>query len=169
MILSFSTKFKNGLPTLFIRKIWVGLVVFKISTLENWDEYMVKHFEQFGCNPDEEPVDVLAKIHTIREDSKNRWRAGMDIHFTVYPRSKKMFRFAPVVKCVSVQDIEIIHTPGHNEYRVLVDGFPASLEMVRAIAQNDGFNTLRDFLDFFDNGFTGKIIHWTNFKYPQPC
>jgi hypothetical protein len=42
-----------------------------------------------------------------------------------------------------------------------------SIKIVHAevIARKDGFDTLEDFLDWFSEDFTGKLIHWTDLKY----
>jgi len=40
-----------------------------------------------------------------------------------------------------------------------------SLWEIERLAENDGFNTASDFLEWFDHDFTGKIIHWTDYKY----
>jgi hypothetical protein len=31
--------------------------------------------------------------------------------------------------------------------------------------QNDGFDSIEDFFSYFDKGFKGKIIHWTDLRY----
>ena len=33
------------------------------------------------------------------------------------------------------------------------------------LAVNDGFDGLKEFFQFFDRDFSGKIIHWTTQKY----
>ncbi|WZL88291.1 hypothetical protein VS868_11860 [Salinimicrobium sp. 3283s] len=100
------------------------------------------------------------KAHTIREDSKDLWKAGRDIHFVINNRTKQRFQFAPVVKCVSVQKVEISFM---ND--VLVDGRELSFNEIEVLAKNDGFDSVEDFFSWFNKDFTGKIIHWTNLKY----
>lgn len=114
------------------------------------------------------------KRHTIREDKTNRWKAGNDIHFVINNRTKDRFQFAPIVKCKSVQNIEIkemIMTARPNcmiedkIYTVKVDNKYLTISEVENLAINDGFPDTKAFFDFFENGFIGKIIHWTNTKY----
>ena len=33
------------------------------------------------------------------------------------------------------------------------------------LSQNDGFDSVQDFLDYFSENFYGKIIHWTDLIY----
>jgi hypothetical protein len=127
----------------------------------------------------------IPKLHTIREDASNRWRAGMDIHFVINNRSKNRFQFAPVVKCVGVQDIEItdvthisypndfstkihltVSKDGWTEtftqaFSVKVDGIQLPPDKVHQLAINDGFDSVEDFFAYFDKDFKGKIVHWT--------
>ena len=84
-----------------------------------------------------------------------------------------MFRFAPQFSVVSVQ--EIFMTYYHSDViKISINGrelfgHPERLEL----ALNDGFDTWEDFFNYFypiiqkskDKCFTGKIIHWTDFKY----
>jgi hypothetical protein len=43
--------------------------------------------------------------------------------------------------------------------------FPLTDEQVLELAQNNGFDTVKDFFEYFNKDFKGKIIHWTDFKY----
>jgi hypothetical protein len=173
MTLSFTQQI-NGKPNLFIDKIWTGLeeiichgdysyVPEKIST---WEYYRKKHIGMFG-KPWEEGFIPDAKIHTIREDKSGRWRAGMDIHFVINNRTPQRFQFAPVIKCKSVQIIEIKVSELNGEPLrcIRVDGRLLVFEEMTRIAINDGFDNIRDFFSYFNKDFTGKIIHWTNRKY----
>jgi hypothetical protein len=163
MILSFSTKFPNGKPTYFIDKIWDGFI--KDSCLNNtiYQRYAKLYFEKFGKRWDFQTVSK-PKRHTIRKDEHNRWKPGMKIHFTVFPRSKKMFQFAPALECKSVQKVEIFKRDGLRFIRI--DGrFINSNQVAEEIAKNDGFDSVDDFFDWFNTDFEGKIIHWTDLKY----
>jgi uncharacterized protein YqfB (UPF0267 family) len=117
------------------------------------------------------------KIHTIREDSKDRWHPGMRIHMATGVRTKKYHCFMQV-GVVSVQKVEMaIHSVGrvmvyvHNE----VDGTWKELdeEEIRELAYKDGFYSLAEFELWFypliQDGdgmrFRGKIIHWTDYRY----
>lgn len=100
MILPFSTSL-NGKPTRFVEKIVFGLYKKQIISLDKASELLdtpmsfIKIFE-------------IEKLHTVREDLKERWRPGINIHFFINVRQKNMFRFAPVLPVVSTQKIEFI-------------------------------------------------------------
>ncbi|AYO58211.1 hypothetical protein CO230_08790 [Chryseobacterium sp. 6424] len=180
MILPFSTQL-NGKPTLFIEKIWEGF--FRNDFFGGKDTEFIKYFdlhkEKFGRTWDELPADnrlEFPKIHTIRKDEKNRWKPGMMIDFFINNRTKNAFRFAPRVQVVSTQGIHIRHHTGHVEVFINgewfgevfhhgLDDIDSLTQDLELLAKNDGFNCVEDFFAYFDEDFTGKIIHWTNFKY----
>lgn len=96
----------------------------------------------------------------------------MDIHFVVGNRTPKRYQFAPVVKCVSVQEIFMSYDKV-NGLEISIDG---KYHYWRSsdLAINDGFDSLEAFEEYFikvckqdkaHQCFTGKIIHWTNLKY----
>lgn len=77
---------------------------------------------------------------------------------------------------MSTQTIEIIHYPltipkGEMRYWVKIDGKlfydVAGIEKDKMLqlAQNDGFDTIEEFFEYFNEDFTGKIIHWTGLRY----
>lgn len=112
--------------------------------------------------------ETISKKHTIREDKNNRWKPGMWIDFFINARTKKMFRFAPRIKVVSVQKISIEHDLFFGKHlgpQVLVDNKKLSLDKLELLAKNDGFDNIEEFFQWFDKDFTGKIIHWTDLKY----
>ena len=185
MILPFSTQI-NKKPSYFPEKIITGLEqndlitfdetehLFKTKVFVNHPKGELKgecvHMIKFDTTINHKP-----KIHTIREDKKNRWKVGTKIDFFINARQKNMFRFAPVLPVVSTQKIEIqyelsfyrkktkiiyiddklfYHEIEHNNEFKMLD-----------FAQNDGFDTMEDFFDYFNKDYKGKIIHWTNFKY----
>lgn len=172
MILPFSTQL-NGKPTYFVEKIHSGLL--QNDLLQGFD---LGHEHEFdldklcSCEP---------KLHTIREDKNNRWKSGNNIHFFINNRTKNAFQFAPVLPVVSVQKVEIEYlfkTDEEKEVCVCIDSVPravvriyhgkvtsCSAGIVRKLAQNDGFDTIEDFLAYFNEDFTGKIIHWTDLRY----
>lgn len=163
-----------GQPNYFIEKVWSSLTFEdprEYSILHNL--YQLEHAKKFGTKWDDEYENIvrayMAKPHTIR--AGNRWKAGMDIHFATNPRSKNYFQFAPVIPCVSVQEIEIIYTgysPNtpvvyvHNGKSLMN---PLSYSEIKKLAQNDGFDSVEQFFAWFDADFKGKIIHWTDLTY----
>jgi len=163
MILGFSTQL-NSKPTYFVEKIHSGLL--QKNLLQGFDLGYNHEFDLdklITCEP---------KLHTIREDKSNRWKVGTKIDFFINCRQKNMFRFAPVVPVVSVQEIEIEwYNKEHKKpewYKnvtISVDGFYLNATKIIELAQNDGFDNVEDFFVYFDKDFIGKIIHWTDLKY----
>lgn len=173
MILPFSTKL-NGKPTRFVEKIIFGLyksdliTIGKASELLNTPMSIIEVFEN-------------QKIHTIREDKNNRWKPGTMIDFFINARTKQMFRFAPRIAVVSTQKVEMIWTGKATPIPTIdiwIDGecYVANYEpeynssqqrqtRMEELAYNDGFDTVEEFLEYFNTDFTGKIIHWTDKRY----
>lgn len=122
------------------------------------------------------------KKHTMRVDEKDRWRAGMKIHHAHGVRTKRYLMFLEGV-CKSTQRIEIESHDGvlnddYYVYRVTIKsvefimGFKVTVddrimnrETIDLIAKNDGFDSTKDFFTWFWDGFSGKIIHFTDLKY----
>lgn len=166
MVLAFTEKINNK-PTYFVEKIWQHFPCeFTADVFENYIDGLP--------NFHEDAVDFIPKLHTIRRDASNRWKAGNKIHFTINNRTKNSFQFAPVVHCISTQKIEI----KYEEYiledltktrgiKVLIDEkeIQNNPEKLDALIKNDGFSSRKDFFEYFNEDFTGKIIHWTNLKY----
>jgi hypothetical protein len=170
MILGFSTQLK-GKPTYFVDKILIGIDKhLGVFHTENFRKYYKKKFDS------KPPININSKIHTIREDPKDRWKKGNKIDFFINVRKKDMFRFAPVLVVVSTQKFEIkYHT---NTFLVYIDeklfffgnrDFTINefenYEGMLKLAHNDGFETIQDFCTYFNEDFTGKIIHWTDLRY----
>lgn len=84
-----------------------------------------------------------------------------------------MFRFAPSITVVSVQLIEIVYYTDREvllndlppKKRVAIDGNILKEAEILQLAQNDGFDTVEEFFEYFNEDFTGKLIHWTDKKY----
>jgi len=148
MTLSFR-EFIGGRPTFFPEKILQGI--------DNGNEYNLHH-----CR--------FPKIHTIRADPKKRWRVGMDIHFVIKNRTPQRYQFAPVMKVLAIQQIEIEWINGTKPC-VVIDGghfynpIVGIDEGMIHLAINDGFDSLEKFFEYFRTDFTGIIIHWTKGLY----
>jgi hypothetical protein len=170
MTLSFKTHI-DGKPTNFVGQIWNGFIVNK-GTLQ------IDFGQLANCINSSNLDELLTikdgiKIHTIRADTKNRWRVGMVIHFVVKNRTPDRFQFAPTIPVKYIQEI-YIRWSGTVVY-VSIDGKPfySSLtnkpEMLNHrmlfLAKNDGFDSVEDFFKYFNTDFKGKIIHWTDFTY----
>lgn len=112
-----------------------------------------------------QPILDKKKVHTLREDKHNRWKPGMKMHMATGVRTKNYNQFNLEV-CQSTQNIKITNKSNYlNETEVTVDGRQLSESEIQQLAWNDGFENLVDFWWWFQDGFTGKIIHWTNLKY----
>lgn len=110
-----------------------------------------------------------SKIHTIRADKRNRWKAGMKMHMATGVRTKKYKCFKQNV-CKSIQKIKIKYSPKsfYGKYipsKIYIDGKSINFVALCELSKNDGFETVSDFLDWFNKDFKGKIIHWTDKKY----
>lgn len=187
MILGFKTKI-NGKPTYFVEKIQALLL--EVGRINNNYDFQrdVAGFVYEHLKKDNNEINdlelakryasIYPKLHTIREDKTGRWKPGMMIDFFINVRTKNMFRFAPGVPVVSIQKIEIVwHSDSRNlelsklapkrfnYVDVIVDNNILYFEDVKLLAQNDGFNDIYDFFFYFNQDFSGKIIHWTDKQY----
>ncbi|WP_379963976.1 hypothetical protein [Epilithonimonas sp. UC225_85] len=161
MILSFKTKI-NGKPTNFVEKIWEGFlqkgIQFKAVEMKIGMEALPEDYKVKTHHP---------KLHTIRKDEKNRWKPGNLIDFFINARTKDMFRFAPRIKVLSTQQIKIFHQKNslENSAFVYMDDKRMREKQIETLAINDGFESVESFFEYFNEDFTGKIIHWTDLKY----
>lgn len=124
------------------------------------------------------PAKILEgkKIHTIREDKHSRWKKGTLIHMVVKSRTPDQQQFT-TCQCTGVQDIEIKYTDNRGAVEIHIDGrhlgtwhrfMPmksVSPEKIIQLAVNDGFEGVKEFLNWFQRDFKGKIIHWTGVRY----
>lgn len=171
MTLGFSRKI-NGKPTYFVDKIWQCLLRDDVEMNALELEHKLK--EALPIIGKTKIGDFPQKKHTIRRDSKNRWKEGNDIHFIIYNRTPARMQFAPVVKVQSIQKIEISYhqikdwkgfITNNNAPMIRIDGCVMSGSEAEELAINDGFDSLDAFFEWFSEDFTGKIIHWTDKKY----
>lgn len=170
MILPFSTQI-NGKNTYFVEKTQAGLV-----QEQRFKELNILDFEPENFDFDYF-LNCIPKIHTIREDKNDRWKPGTKIDFFINCRQKNMFRFAPVLPVVSVQEVLIFWATKYMAIVEVDDKYLGNAiwdrsflgmscdPKVRELAQSDGFDSVEDFFRYFDKDFKGKIIHWTDLKY----
>lgn len=128
-----------------------------------------------------DPILLGTKIHSMREDKTNRWKAGRDIHFATGVRTKACEIFMRD-KCRATQKVQmtvtkIQRTPDKAHYfaEIRIDGKDLGQIYCELLAKNDGFQSLSEmFAWFFDlnslednipQSVTRKLIHWTDFKY----
>lgn len=119
-----------------------------------------------------EPILNGTKIHTIRQDKSNRWKKGKDIHFATGVRTKNYNCFKEG-KVISTQRIFMTYAHNYIIEITIGDRYIYSFQEKENIAKNDGFANWEAFFNYFypvitnseDECFSGKIIHWTDFKY----
>uniref|UniRef100_A0A6M3KXB8 Uncharacterized protein n=1 Tax=viral metagenome TaxID=1070528 RepID=A0A6M3KXB8_9ZZZZ len=104
------------------------------------------------------------KIHTIRADKHGRWKEGNTIHFATGVRTKMYKQFGGGV-CRGVQKIKISYKCVRGITVWIDDKVLAQTVELQRLARNDGFNSLAEFVKWFNKDFEGKIIHWTKYRY----
>jgi len=167
--LSFKTEFPWGEPNYFIPKIWRGLRE-KNGLYHEYLEYAAKALDTQNENildafiPVKDFDEIISKIHTIREDPHDLWKPGRKIHFVVFNRTPNRFQFAPVLECKKADkdSFQLIYQSGIPILNV--ENKP-DFQEIEQLTKNDGFNLTEDFFQYFSKDFTGKIIHWTDWKY----
>ncbi|WP_338813453.1 hypothetical protein V9L05_18885 [Bernardetia sp. Wsw4-3y2] len=208
MTLPFSTHWADKTPNYFVGKIWCsilkGLCDNKTQELRKklyeqsyftlsgkYIERTIKEhqndfFGHFGIEIDY-PTDLHPKLHTLREDKKDRWQAGKKIHPVIHNRTKNRFQFAPTMECKGIQRVTIINffVAGYFKREVYIDSklfyilysqYPAKTflkdvnEKMLQFVKNDGFGDIDSFFKFFfPKGSEGtkelKLIHWTDLTY----
>lgn len=173
MILGFSTHI-NGKPTYFVEKIWKGLSPdFILNKIGLPTEVYPKEYIECLRKELVNYENKLPKLHTIREDKTNRWKAGTKIDFFINVRKKEMFRFAPVLPVVSVQTVYMSYKSNELIQISIGDKELSYYHERLEFAQNDGFHTWEDFFNYFypqikatpDNFLNMKLIHWTDKRY----
>ncbi len=111
------------------------------------------------------------KKHTLREDSHDRWHAGMKMHQSAGVRTKQ-YKLLKLDTCNGTQKIEIIHRSGEvfikiddKHYYNSLDTHYNNVMRIVQLFQNDGFDSAEDFFKWFNEDFKGKIVHWTDLRY----
>lgn len=179
MILKFSKNI-NSKPTNFVEKIW------KCLKEELSIELHQKFSEKLSAEEQTKPykmdgeiyTKVLPKLHTIREDPADKWIKSEEITFVIKDGMESEPEiFAPNAFVVNTQKIAIEWLPGKSENditkpvvwiddKIFFDAyFNFGRAQMRWLANNDGFEDIDGFFNYFKENFTGKIIHWTELKY----
>jgi hypothetical protein len=104
------------------------------------------------------------KIHSIREDRHGRWRTGRLIQCSYGVRTKAFYCFSNKF-CTGTQQIVFRWQENPRKCVVYVDGRELSKSEVKQLAINDGFSVTAALLKWFNKDFSGKIIHWTLYRY----
>ena len=168
MKLSFGTEV-NGQPNYFIEKIWKGLLQGSGDLEETYYSYQRRYIQKFGKSWDGHSFNEFLepKFHTIRRDIDNEWAAGMDIDLVVNINTPEEFQFAPTLRCQSVQRIQIDYSRLLNPHgpSMFIDYQLVDNQTLVKMVRNDGFPTVFDFFNYFDEEFNGSLVHWTPLSY----
>lgn len=119
------------------------------------------------------------KKHTIRADKGNRWKVGTKIHFWMgNPRNtrgkNKPHQFGEGI-CSEIRKIQILRSPSFatlliddeeietiwkddDSFRVY--STEADCPIFYQLATDDGFDSISEFLEWFNTDFEGKLIYW---------
>ncbi|PXX26258.1 hypothetical protein C7967_11519 [Thalassospira sp. 11-3] len=157
----------EGKPTYFVDKIWCRLL--PMFGADELAKSRREYSQIFGKDWDGEKLIIYSKPHTIRANKSGRIKAGVELQPFVWsgkPYHSKPFYFSPKIHCVSTQVIQI--KKSGEKWRmpwVTVDGVLLTAPEIQTLAINDGFKSTDDFFKWFDQDFTGTIIHWTDLKY----
>jgi len=125
-------------------------------------------------------IKKFPKIHTMREDPTNRWKAGRKIEMVYRGAGYKIIdhfnKGIPELEvCTGVQKIKLWLTGSLGDFgadgkreqiiqiHAIVDG--KRLDQPELIIPNDGFEDILQFSRWFTKPWEGKIIHWTDFRY----
>lgn len=173
MNLAFKTQI-DGKPTYFPEKILRSLQ-------ENCEIDIVPYLKELAKHTDlsDSTADLIPKDHTFRLDSKNRWKEDNNIHYIINNRTPERFQFAPVMKVTCIQFFEFKHVLGFERLPRLIirnrsghiirslhpDNHFEYLTEIDNIAKRDGFPSWDEFLGYFREDCSGKIIHWTHNSY----
>lgn len=141
--------------------------------------------EKILAGANDRTTKFVPKIHTLRADPHDRWKSGMSIQMVYRGAGYKILdHFNKVIpeleKCVSTQRIHIKHykdggihiSIDHKMffYGKIINGnvkpdndlYNRNIFM---LSKNDGFESTEHFFQWFKKDFTGKIIHFSNFRY----
>lgn len=123
-----------------------------------------------GVNPELAQI-YCPKLHTMR--AGNRWKAGDIIHMATGVRTRSYNQFNKGIdelsKVISVQDVKIEWKQPKTEciydFKIYVDDAKLNLLNTIQFTQNDGFDLIKDFAEWFNKDFKGQLIHWTDLRY----
>ncbi|MDB5200557.1 MAG: hypothetical protein JWO92_2520 [Chitinophagaceae bacterium] len=176
-VLTFSRVFpsyhpKKGEPTLFVEKIWKGLVIAnrrdgeysiwtKVPRLMKEGYWQIPHVWRDQMNDDK----FLPKFHTIR--AGNRWKVGDKFSPRVWsgkPYNSKQIIIASDIEIKKVWNFEMHEiNEQENGYGIYVVINGKEQHLPKQVAINDGLKE-KDFYDWFrvkeTKPFMGQVICW---------
>ncbi len=113
------------------------------------------------------------KVHTMREDVHNRWKVGMPMQMATGVRTKQYNCFKEGV-CKHIQSVEIKWktmnkgTAGEcKAVQVFIDGKDRTndSDAIDMLVACDGFDSRKEFFEWFNESKTYRLIHWTDLEY----
>lgn len=146
----------------------------------NFREKIIERLHENQPNP----IVWTPKIHTMRADPTNRWKAGRKIEMVYRGAGYKIIDhfnkgIPELGACTGVQSIHIKHYDD-GQVHISIDNkiffwgslvhekFATKEEYlvnINSLVKNDGFNSIEDFFRWFNKDWSGKLIHWTDFRY----
>lgn len=152
------TLYINDKPNFFVEKIWKGLLSNGLADENQLLTYQEK-YKNLTTQIWNNDILLKPKIHTIRRGE--RWSTGMEIA-PVVEGNNGQFEFTPKIICLSVQEIHVSYKKG---FQVSIDGKILGQKELKKLVINDGFEDISEFKLYFNDEFSGQIVHWTNFNY----
>lgn len=107
-----------------------------------------------------EKIEKGIKIHTIRDDEKERFKVGMILDHSTGVRTKK-FKKHITNSCKRIDRIYI----DPRTKSIKLNGIELTDFEKQLIIVNDGFDSVQDFWDWFKVPKHRRLIQWTDFKY----
>lgn len=114
------------------------------------------------------------KVHTIRDDKHNRWKAGTKIHFWLgNPRNTRgknkpyQFGVSEVSRVENIRMDFFCSEDWQNDVVYIGDCKLSTIEGLNELAIKDGFDNWEQMKNWFvnpDGQYFGKIIFWKNFE-----
>lgn len=113
-------------------------------------------------------IEIGSKIHTVRDNE--RFSNGTIMHMATGVRTKQYKCFKETI-CTGREKIVIIPQGWIKEQviskipKIIIEGRQLANYEVLNFIENDGFDTVESFVDWFDKPFNGFLIHWTQYRY----
>lgn len=169
---------KNPAPTNFREKILfgAGYITDVQKTFHGIERKIVKETD-IDAIEIHKKMGAIGKIHTMREDPHNRWKAGRKIEMVYRGAGYKILDhfnkgIPELGEMKEKQKVEIKWVPfigaggSFKTIDITIDGGRSlTTDQIMVLAANDGFDSIDDFFRWFNKDWSGYILHWTDFRY----
>jgi len=165
MIIGYKTKFKNGTPTNFVDRIMCERKKHTIRLGFRWKAGIKIQMatgvrtKDYWCFNNINNWKLLTGLTVVYEDKNGNQFFAM------------VKDFDKIQVCTGVQSIQIDNNDRLGK-RVFVSresdpilNFQLTEHEIAKLAWNDGFDSVSDFWNYFNEDFYGQIIHWTDLRY----